>query len=108
MVLLLLAALLLCLVLIVVSLVGIQVRDVQLPVRYSDFGATNTYRDRWYYLFVFPLFGLLVASFHSLVAIKLLGKSRQLAGLFLAVTTCLLVFGIAVTLAVLHLVSVSL
>lgn len=99
---------LLALILIIVGMLGVSVHDVQLPVRYSDFGTTNTYRDKWYYLISFPLLGLVIAALHSLIAIKLTAKSRQLAGLFLTVSLCLLVYGIVVTLAILHLVSVSL
>jgi len=99
---------LLALVLIVIGMLGVSVHDVQLPIRYSDFGTTNTYRDKWYYLLSFPVLGLIVAGLHSMIAIKLTTKSRPLAGLFLAISLCLLAYGIIVTLAVLHLVSVSL
>lgn len=108
MVFLLMGMVLLAVVLIVVGMLDVSVHDVQLPVRYSDFGTTNTYRDKWYYLLSFPLLGLLVASLHSLIAVKLTSKSRQLAVLFMGASLCLLVYGIVVTLAVLHLVSVSL
>ena len=99
---------LLALVLIAIGMLGVSVHDVQLPIRYSDFGTTNTYRDKWYYLLSFPVLGLIVAGLHSMIAIKLTTKSRPLAGLFLAISLCLLAYGIIVTLAVLHLVSVSL
>jgi len=99
---------LLALVLIVIGMLGVSVHDVQLPIRYSDFGTTNTYRDKWYYLLSFPVLGLIIAGLHSMIAIKLTTKSRPLAGLFLAISLCLLAYGIIVTLAVLHLVSVSL
>ena len=99
---------LLALVLIVIGMLGVSVHDVQLPIRYSDFGTTNTYRDKWYYLLSFPVLGLIIGGLHSMIAIKLTTKSRPLAGLFLAISLCLLAYGIIVTLAVLHLVSVSL
>lgn len=103
-----LVMILLCLALIVISIVGFHITDVQVPVRYTDFGNVNTYREKWYYLLSFPLFAVIIGVMHSLIAMKLLVKGRGLAGVFLAVTDCLLVFAIIITAAVLHLVSVSL
>jgi hypothetical protein len=103
----LLLVIILCIVLCGVALVGLKVSDIQLPVRYSDYGMTNTYRDKWYYLLSFPLLAILVAVGHTMIALKLLSKSRELTIGFLLISSVMLAFGIIVTAAVLHLVGVS-
>jgi uncharacterized BrkB/YihY/UPF0761 family membrane protein len=99
--------LLLCLVLIVVGSLGLHTSDVQLPIRYSDYGATNTYRDKWFYLLSFPLLGLIIGVTHTLLAFKLLPKNREVAIGFLLTSSVVLIIGIIITAAVLHLVSLS-
>lgn len=101
------AMVLLCLGLAIYSLLNLQVSAIQLPVRYSDYGLTNTYRERWYYLFSFPLFALLVAVLHTLIAVKLRAKNRQLAIGFVLLTLTTLVFAVVVISAVTRLVSIS-
>ncbi|MFS8118694.1 MAG: hypothetical protein ACMG55_09410 [Microcoleus sp.] len=107
-VILLLAVFVLCIILAGVSITGFHISDVQVPVRYTDFGATNTYRNKWYYLLAFPLFALLIAVLHGLIVSKLVLKSRQLAIGFALATIVMLIFAIAITAAVFNLVSVSL
>jgi len=104
----LLIMLFLCVGLVVSAVVGLHVSDVQLPIRYTDFGITNTYRDQWYYLLSFPLLALCVVVFHSLISVKLLAKSRQVALGFLVMTSAVLAFAIIIVVSVLNLVSVSL
>lgn len=99
--------LLLCLILIIVGLLGVHTSDVQLPIRYSDYGATNTYRDKWYYLLSFPLLGLVIGAMHTLLTFKLLPKNREVAIGFLLTSAVVLVIGIIITAAILHLVSLS-
>ncbi len=46
--------------------------------RYSHFGVTHFYRDKWYYFYAWPLFGVIVTTFHSVLANQSFkrGKSR--------------------------------
>jgi hypothetical protein len=99
--------LLLCVGLAIFAFLNVQPSAIQLPVRYSDYGVTNTYRDRWYYLLSFPLFAVLVGALHALIAAKLLPKSRRLALGFVLLSIAVIVFGIVVTAAVMHLVRIS-
>lgn len=99
--------LLLCLVLLIVSLLGLHASDVQLPIRHSDYGTTNTYRDRWYYLLSFPLLAIIIGVVHTLLTFKLLPKNREVAIGFLLTSAVVLIIGIAITVAILRLVSLS-
>lgn len=82
------------------GLLNVQVSSIQLPVRYSDYGMTNTYREHWYYLLSFPLFALMIAVIHTLIAVKLYLKNRRLALGFVLLTLAILIFGIRVAAAV--------
>lgn len=53
--------------------VGLSVHpsEIQLVSHYSAFGVTHLYRDQWYYLLSFGAFGVLAATIHTILAIKL-------------------------------------
>lgn len=58
----------------------IQPSELQVVVHYTSFGNTNFYRDKWYYLFGFGIYVLLVAASHIILTYKLLQvKGRPLA-----------------------------
>ena len=54
--------------------VGLSIKpsELQLVSHYSAFGITHFYSDQWFYLLLFPFFGIVVALFHIVVSIKLL------------------------------------
>jgi hypothetical protein len=57
--------------------------ELQLVSHYSAFGITHLYRDQWYYLLTFGVFGLFAAILHSILAVKLfMVKGHSLAILF--------------------------
>lgn len=65
--------------------IGFQVRpsELQLVSHYSAFGITHLYRDQWFYLLNFGLFGLFAAALHVILAVKILMlKGHSLAILF--------------------------
>ena len=65
--------------------IGLNVRpsELQLVSHCSAFGVTHLYRDQWYYLLTFGLFGLFAAIMHIILAVKLLTvKGHSLAILF--------------------------
>jgi len=67
------------------SYVGFNVRpsELQLVSHCSAFGIRHLYTDQWFYLLVFGVFGLVVASAHISLAVKLLAiKGHSLAILF--------------------------
>lgn len=65
--------------------IGLSIRpsELQLVTHYTAFGVTHLYRDQWYYLLVFVLFQLVVATLHSVLSVKLLlTKGHSLAVMF--------------------------
>lgn len=65
--------------------VGVSLRpsDLQVAVHYTAFGGTSFYREKWYYLISFILFGLILAVIHSILIVKLyVQERRQIAMLF--------------------------
>jgi hypothetical protein len=68
--------------------VGVSLRpsDLQVAVHYTAFGGTSFYREKWYYLISFIVFGLILAVIHVILIVKLyVQERRQIAILF----TCL-------------------
>ena len=74
--------------------VGISLRpsDLQVAVHYTAFGETSFYRDKWYYLITFIVFGLLLAIMHTILIAKMyLQGRRQMALLFTGLSLLLVV-----------------
>lgn len=77
--------------------------DLQLGVRYTAYGETNFYRDQWYYLISFAVFGVMMAAIHTSLALKIYTQDRrQLARLFVVLSIVLLVIAWFVTRSVLN------
>jgi hypothetical protein len=72
----------------------LQPSDLQVATRYTSFGNTHFYRNKWYYLISFAVFGLVVAGMHAAVAVKLYGRGQRQWAVFLTALT-LLIFVIA-------------
>ena len=99
---------LIILVIIIIGAIYIRPSDLQVPVRYSGFGITHFYRDKWYYEIAFIVFALLVALFHTLISARLLEvKGRQFALGFLWLTTIILVIAAVFILAILRVAALS-
>jgi hypothetical protein len=64
--------------------VGVSLRpsDLQVAVHYTAFGGTSFYREKWYYLITFIVFGALVAFMHSILTVKLYIQGRREIALF--------------------------
>ncbi len=101
--------LVICLILIILSIsftvyVGFNVHssDLQLVTHYSAYGVTHIYRDQWYYLLLFGLFGLIVGVMHSVITVKLLViKGEVLASLFAWLSVVIIILAWATTVTVL-------
>lgn len=52
-------------------LLSLHTSDLQLATRYTSFGGTHFYRNKWYYLFTFVIFGLLFIVTHIGMMVKL-------------------------------------
>ena len=77
------AMLLITLILSVIIGFSIHPSELQLVSHYSAFGVTHLYRDQWFYLYVFVVFGLIVSLLHSVIAIKMLVvKDHSIAVMF--------------------------
>jgi hypothetical protein len=73
--------------------VGTSLRpsDLQVAVHYSAFGGTSFYRDKWYYLITFVIFGLLIAVMHPILTIKLYAQGRRQLALMFVLFSLLLI-----------------
>jgi len=75
--------------------------EIQIYTRYSAFGVTHFYHDRWYYLLSFIGFGVIVAIAHILLLGKILiQKGRVFALAFGWVTIALTLIAWIMTAAV--------
>ena len=82
----------------------LQVRDVQVYVRYTAFGEAHFYKRYWYYLLSFVLFGALVMVVHIGLMVKLYSLQRRQTALFVgAAAVLVLLVAASYGLAVMHL-----
>jgi hypothetical protein len=82
--------------------VSLKPSDLQVAVHYTAYGETNFYRDKWYYLVSFIIFGIVVMSAHTALIVKLFTQERrQLAILFAWLSILLVVIAWFITRAVL-------
>lgn len=73
---------------------ALQPSDLQVATRYTAFGDTHFYRNKWYYLLSFVLFGVVIAAVHTVLAIKLYSRGqRQLAISLIALTVMIFIIG---------------
>ena len=81
--------------------VSIQPSELQLISHYSSFGTKRIYTDQWFYLIVFALFELAVATLHSVIATKLLlVKGHSMAVMFAWIGVGIVILGFATALRV--------
>lgn len=103
-----LAGLGLLLLLVLIGAFYIRPTDLQVPVRYSSFGITNFYREKWFYELNFILFGVLVGVFHSLVGLRFFEqRGRSFAIVFQWLTVIVMVITLATVTTILRVVSLS-
>lgn len=87
-----------------IAYVGINIAssDLQLAIRYTSFGETHFYRDKWWYLLSFVGFGMLFLVAHVGLAAKLVAVDlKQLAYAFMWLSVVILVLMFAYTYSVL-------
>jgi hypothetical protein len=105
----LMACLFLCvLALTILTAFNVHVSDVQVPNRYSAYGFTNLYRDKWYALLAFALFGVIVFVTNGYLAVKLHEHRRGIALGLLAGSIAMLIFALIIASAVFRLAAFSL
>ncbi len=82
--------------------VSLHTSDLQVAVHYTAYGETSFYREKWYYLISFILFGLTIAVAHTALIVKLfVQERRQIAILFAWLSIFLVVIMWFITRAVL-------
>ncbi len=82
---------------------NLSASDLQLAIRYTSFGETHFYRDKWWYLLSFAGFGLLfiVAHVGMLAKLYVIGL-KQLAYAFACLSVVILVLMFVYTYSVLN------
>lgn len=106
--LLMLAVLLGGLVYIIYVAVSLNASDLQLAIRYTSFGETHFYRDKWWYLLSFIVFGLIFLIAHVGMTAKLVAtEMKQLAYAFAWLSIIILVLMFAYTYSVLGIAYLS-
>ena len=81
---------------------SLQASDLQLATRYTSYGETHFYREKWWYLLSFVGFGLLFLVAHISMMAKLVAIGlRSLAFSFGWLSALMLVFMFVYTYAVL-------
>jgi len=95
------------LILVFGSILNAHISDVQVPIRYSVFGFTNFYRDRWYALLSFGLFGVMLFVVNGFLAIKLHSVSKGVSLAILGCSLLVCILAILVSNLVFHLAVAS-
>ncbi len=86
-------------------IIGLNVhpRDLRLPSHYSAYGITHFYFDQWFYLLVFVVFGLVVFTLHSVIAVKILiVKGHSMAIMYAWSGIGIIILGLVTALSVLN------
>lgn len=98
----------LLLLLIIIGAFYIRPTDLQVPVRYSSFGFTNFYREKWFYELNFIAFGILIGVFHSLIGLRFFEqRGRSFAISFQWLTVIILIVALATVTTILRVVSLA-
>lgn len=96
----------LALLVVVMGLVNIRPTDLQVPTRYTAYGITNFYRDKWYYAIAFILFVLSIGALNVLASLRLYAvKGREMALAYLWLSVIIMVISAATVFAILKLTS---
>lgn len=82
--------------------VSLHPSDLQVAVHYTAFGETTFYREKWFYLLSFVVFGLIIAIIHTALILKIYAQERrQLAIFFAWLSLLIVIIAIALTRSVL-------
>ena len=97
-----------CLIFTIYVGLNIHQNELKIVTHYTAFGTTNFYRDKWYYLLSFVVFGIMVAVIHTLVALKLLvSRGTELALSFVWVSTIIITIAAATAYQVLKIAALA-
>jgi hypothetical protein len=83
--------------------VSLHPSDLQVAVHYTAFGQTSFYREKWYYLISFIIFGAVLATVHTALVVKIYAQGRrQIALLFIFLSMLILLIAWFMTWSVLR------
>ena len=69
-----------CAAVLIYLIISIHASELQIVVRYTSFGTTNFYRDKWYYLLNFAAFIIIMAIVQVALTYRILAqKGHQMA-----------------------------
>ena len=78
--------------------VSLHPSDLQVAMHYTAYGETNFYRDKWYYILSFIVFGIITAVIHTTLTAKMYIQGRRpIAFLFLGLSFLLIFIAWAIT-----------
>lgn len=87
---------------------NIHPSELKLVTHYTAFGPTNFYRDAWYYLVGFVVFGVVFFIGHLLITLRLLAsKGAELALAFVWTSVAILLIGAATVYQVLRVAALA-
>jgi hypothetical protein len=99
---------LLVILVLIIGAVNIRPSELQVPNHYTSYGVTHFYRDKWYYLINFVVFGGVIGVIHTIISIKLLVvKNREVALGFLWLSSVVLVVTISYILGLMNVVRLA-
>mgnify|MGYP003606052736 CR=1 FL=1 len=99
---------LICLGVLIFLAISIQPSELQVVVHYTSYGATNFYRDKWYYLISFAAYIVIIAILHSILTFKLLSaKGRDIAVAFIWLSIVIVTIAAALFYQILKVASLS-
>jgi hypothetical protein len=82
---------------------SLHANDLQVAVHYSAYGETSFYREKWYYLISFILFGVVIATIHTALILKFYAlERRQLAIAFSFLTIFMIIIAAIITHSILQ------
>lgn len=97
-----------CAALLVYYVLTIHPSELQVVNRYTSFGTTNFYRDKWYYLISFAVFVVLMAAAHVALCYRVfITKGHELAVAFAWLGIALLIITAALSYQVLNIASLT-
>ncbi|MCL2280980.1 hypothetical protein FWC31_03835 [Candidatus Saccharibacteria bacterium] len=95
-------------VLVILISMNVYSRQLQIPIRFDAFSIEKYFRDQWFYLFNFIIFGVMVFFLNGLISLKILDiKGRQLALSFLWVTIVILFIATVLMAAILKIAGIQ-
>lgn len=97
-----------CLIFIMYVALNIHQNELKIVTHYTAFGTTNFYRDKWYYLIGFAVFGIMIAIMHTLIALKLLvSHGVEIALSFVWVSVIIIIIAAAIAYQVLKIAALA-